>query len=260
MYYPVNFCGRLSIMETIAIISDVHSNLEAFQAVLERIDELGIKDIYSLGDMVGYGPDPVECTLLAENRCNVRLLGNHEYFIRFPEDSVVNPVAQKALDWTRERLAEAGLSDRATDLKASLLQDEVLYIHGSVRGIIDYVREVDYDGLSNFDEIVRTLEEDFSKFKLCFVGHNHQPFLATAEGFLHPHDDIDEFYVADAKLYISVGSVGQPRDRNNSACFVTFDGELIKYHRVKYPFEVTAKKIMDAHLPDILAERLYTGF
>jgi predicted phosphodiesterase len=247
-------------MKTIAILSDVHSNLEAFTAVLEYIHKLGIDTIYSLGDTVGYGPDPVECTHLAAAHCPVRLMGNHEYAMRFPDQLQFNPSAKIATDWTLKKLKEANIFDLATDLQTSLLQKDILYVHGSVRcAITDYVFSEDSHGYSNFDPIVETLEKEFVRFRLCFVGHNHLPFLATTEGFLYPHDDINEFYVVGQKLYISVGSVGQPRDRNPRASFVTFNGEIVKYHRVEYPVEITAKKIRKSGLPENLADRLLLG-
>ena len=247
-------------MNLTAIISDVHANLEAFEAVLDEIKKLRVKDIYSLGDIIGYGPDPVKCTKLAMKHCKLRLMGNHEYEVRNVGSLKFNPTAQKAADWTREQVLSAGLLDAATDLPEYHLDDGILYVHGSVNDpITDYVHETDTQGFSNFDDITETLERDFQSFRLCFVGHNHQPFLATSEGFLHPHDDINEFYVGDQNLYVSVGSVGQPRDKDPRACFVTFDGEVVKYHRVNYPHEITAEKIYNTPLPDIQGQRLQWG-
>lgn len=248
------------VMETRAIISDIHSNLEALTAVLEKIDSLGVKTIYSLGDTVGYGPDPEACTRLAMERFSVRLLGNHEFSILHPGDIANHPVAQKAMDWTGARLAKAGLLEQATHLSTSHKEGDALFLHGSVRGVItDYVTETDYQGGSSFDKIVESLERDFTTFRICFVGHNHRAFLATAEGFIHPHDDINEFYVASGKLYISVGSVGQPRDDDPRACFITYDGEMVRYHRVAYDVRTTQTKIRATELDPALADRLAIG-
>ncbi|OVE75656.1 hypothetical protein BVX97_03930 [bacterium E08(2017)] len=247
-------------MNKIAVISDVHSNLEAFSAVLMTIKKLGIETIYSLGDTIGYGPNPVECVKLAVDNCSVRLMGNHEYSVRNPGEMAFNEYAEAAVNWTREQLEHADMLDEATDLGAALKRENTLFVHGSIKDpVSDYVKETDSDGYSNFDDIANTLEKDFTAFELCFVGHNHQPFLATGEGFLHPHDDVDEFYVKDQKLYVSVGSVGQPRDMDTRACFVTYDGEVVKYHRVPYPLDITAEKIINSPLPDILGKRLYIG-
>lgn len=249
-------------MSTIAVISDVHGNLEALEAVLARIDALGAAAIYSLGDAVGYGPDPEACLRLTAARCRHRLMGNHEYAVVHENlGFTFNPVAQKALEWTRGRVQEAGLLGLIGGLQPHHQEGEVLFVHGSARDALEeYVTESDKRGYSVFDEMVESLEKDFTSFRLCFVGHNHKPFLATTEGFLHPHDGLKEFQVPrDEKLYVSVGSVGQPRDRDPRACFVTFDGDRVAYHRVPYDFATTAGKIRARGLPAYLADRLAVG-
>jgi predicted phosphodiesterase len=247
-------------MNPIAIVSDIHSNLEALTAVLATIDGLGIRTIYSLGDTIGYGPDPEACTRLARDRFAVRVLGNHEYSLLHPRALSTNPVAAQAQEWTRRRLEAAGLLEAATRLPMSHTQGDALFVHGSVRGLITgYVRETDLSGGSAFDAIVESLQRDFTTFRICLVGHNHKPFLATADGFIHPHDAMSEFYVGSGKLYISVGSVGQPRDEDPRACFVTFDGETVNYHRVAYDIPATQAKIAATGLDMILADRLAWG-
>lgn len=249
-------------MDTIAVLSDVHGNLEALQAVLAQIDELGAEAIYSLGDVVGYGPDPEACLRITAERCRVRLQGNHEHAVLHEDMGFrFNPVAQKAIEWTRLRIREGGLLDHLTGQLPHHQEGDVLYVHGSARNPLEeYVREQDSSGYSNFDEVAATLEQDFTSFRLCFVGHNHKPFLATREGFLHPHAGLSEFQVpGDERLYVSVGSVGQPRDRDPRACFVTFDGAKVAYHRVPYPVERTAEKILARGLPAFLADRLHRG-
>lgn len=249
-------------MATFAVISDVHANLEALQAVFARIDELGIEAVYSLGDVVGYGPDPEACVLLTESRCCLRLMGNHEHALLNPEEgNWFNPNARQALDWTRQRIGQAGLLDRLGEPEPCHRNRDILFAHGAVRNTLnEYLREADRSGHSTFDEVVESLQNDFIDFRICFVGHNHKPFLATAEGFLHPHPDLSEFHVPeDERLYVSVGSVGQPRDGDPRACFVTFDGSRVAFHRVPYPFVTTAEKIRSLPLPGGLAERLTLG-
>jgi diadenosine tetraphosphatase ApaH/serine/threonine PP2A family protein phosphatase len=190
----------------------------------------------------------------------VRVMGNHEYAVRFPDELQFNPDAQAAVEWTRDVLDVADLVDRATDLPMHHKEDDLLFVHGSVKNrILDYVHSEDPSGYSTFDTIAKTLEESFVGFRLCFVGHNHLPFLATEEGFIHPHQSVDEFYVAGRKLYVCVGSVGQPRDGDTRASFVVYNGETVKYHRVPYDATVTARKIRDERLPKKLADRLLMG-
>ncbi len=247
-------------MPKIAVISDVHANIEAFSAVLKEIDRLGIGEVYALGDMIGYGPNPVECVELARQRCRIQVEGNHEYSIRYPDAFVNNPVAEEAMAWTRAVLRERGLLEQATEFPHYHQEGACVYLHGSVQDVLaDYVMETDADGYSAFDEIQEVIRLKFDSFRICFVGHNHRPFLATTEGFLHPHDENREFFLGEERLYASVGSVGQPRDGDARACFVEFDGETLRYHRVAYPCETTARKILEQGLPEILGRRLMMG-
>lgn len=249
-------------MSPIAVISDVHGNLEALQAVLARIDELGVDAIYSLGDVVGYGSDPEACIRLTESRCHLRLMGNHEYGVLHAQPGFTfNPTARKAIDWTRARIDKAGLMDRIRGLPSYALEGDLLFVHGSARNALnEYILEADGSGYSTFDTILESLQQDFTAFRICFVGHNHMPFLATTEGFLHPHAGMHEFQVPlEERFYVSVGSVGQPRDGDPRACFVTFDGAKVTYHRVVYPFATTAGKIRARGLPGVLADRLALG-
>lgn len=249
-------------MQTFAVISDIHSNLEALQAVLEKIDALGIQRIVSLGDVIGYGPDPEACLRLVEQRCDIKLIGNHEYAVLNPTQlyRYKGPVLD-ALNWTRQRVDTAGLTGLIHGLPAERQDGDIYFAHGTVRNPLhEYLREADRAGYSTFDEIVESLEHDFTDFHLCFIGHNHHPFLATREGFLHPHDQHSVFHIAkEDKLYVSVGSVGQPRDGDPRAGFVSFDGERLSFHRVRYPVEITTKKIVAAKLPHIFATRLTVG-
>ncbi len=248
-------------MQPIAVISDIHGNLEALEAVLAEIDRLGVKRIYSLGDTVGYGPEPEACVRISREKFTHRLMGNHEYAVVHTNVSFLsNRFAAEALEWTRKRVREAGMVEELEALMPQHQEDEILFVHGSVRGPLEeYVTERDRSGYSAFDEIIETIEKDFTTFRLCFVGHNHKPFLATTEGFLHPHAGLREFHLTDEKLYVSVGSVGQPRDGDPRSCFVVYDGERVTYHRIAYPWEVTAAKIRACGLPGYLADRLGKG-
>lgn len=247
-------------MESICVLSDIHGNLAALEAVLERLDELGVKKIFSLGDTVGYGPQPVECLRIARSKFEVMLMGNHEYAASTKDWACFNPVAAQAISWTRDQLVDAGEIDSLKNLPSSVHKGAALYVHGSVHDPIhDYVLEKDRSGLSSFDAVAGDLEKEFKGFNLCFVGHNHQPFLCTQEGFIHPHDDFREFQITGEKLYVCVGSVGQPRDGDPRSCFVIYDGERVTYHRVTYPVEVTSQLILDSALPDYLAKRIVVG-
>jgi len=244
----------------LALISDVHGNFPAFCAVLAEIERLGIQRIISLGDTVGYGPQPVECLEMAIDACHVMLMGNHELRVLDPSKTRMNRTAALASDWTRDQLEQAHLIPILKTLPKHYQEDELLFVHGTPKDTLrDYLMEQDYMGYSNFDKIVQSLEEDFKNFRLCFVGHNHLPFLATEDGFIHPHDGQRQFQLEDRKLYVSVGSVGQPRDRDPRASFVTYDGESVQFHRVSYDIEATRAKFLVTDLPEYLSNRLLEG-
>jgi diadenosine tetraphosphatase ApaH/serine/threonine PP2A family protein phosphatase len=246
-------------MPEVAIVSDIHGNLEALLAVLEEIRRLGLQRVISLGDTIGYGPDPVDCLKLAVQRFEIRLMGNHEYFLLDRDFFPMTEEATRAAEWTKRQIAAAGMMSAIETLPIAHREADVVFVHGSVREpLTDYVTERDRHGYSRFEEIVQSLER-FEGFRLCFVGHNHRPFLATGEGFIHPHDDVMEFQLTGERAYACVGSVGQPRDGDPRACFATFDGVRIRYHRVSYPTQLTAAKIRERGLPARLAERLLVG-
>jgi diadenosine tetraphosphatase ApaH/serine/threonine PP2A family protein phosphatase len=249
-------------MKAFAVISDIHGNLEALNAVLADIDAQGIETIVSLGDVVGYGPDPEACLRLVDKRCRLKLIGNHEHAVLHPKQRIrFNAAAQQALEWTRARTDTPELNAMMKRLGPEWQLDDLYFVHGTVRNPLhEYLRVEDQSGYSTFDEMAQSLERDFVDFRLCFIGHNHHPFLATTEGFIHPHAGQSRFHVGpEDKFYISVGSVGQPRDGDPRACYVTCDGASIAFHRVPYAHEVTAKKILAAGLPAMLAERLALG-
>jgi len=244
-----------------ALLSDVHGNIEALNAVLADIRQSGIDEIFCLGDSIGYGPNPVECLRMVRERCALQLMGNHEYAVITSAENF-NPLARAAVDWTRSRIEEAPdareLYDRLLSLRPAKMIDGMLHVHGSVRDpLIDYVREPEDRG--DFLRLVESLKKDFEDFRLCFVGHNHKAFLGTEEAVIYPHEGFRRFHVKGERLYICVGSVGQPRDGDPRACYVAFDGEFVEYRRVEYDAQAVADRILEAGLPDFLAARLLTG-
>jgi predicted phosphodiesterase len=240
-----------------AIISDVHGNLAALEAVLEDIDHRGVDRTVCLGDMVGYGPRPAECARIVMERCDFALLGNHEFALLHGTEGF-NPMASAAMDWTREEIRDRDVLRYFQGLKSARLEEDRLYVHGSVRdSLLDYVR--DADSYLSFRRLVEEIRENFTLFNVCFTGHNHRAFLGTDEGIIFPHAGAHRFHVKDAKLYVCVGSVGQPRDDDWRAAYVTYDGDTVEYHRVPYDVERTAREIREKGLHDFLAERLFLG-
>jgi len=240
-----------------AIISDVHGNLAALEAVLDDIDHLGVDRIVSLGDVVGYGPDPAECIRLVSERCAWMLMGNHEFALLHGTEGF-NPIARTAMEWTRQELRDRGLLRQLDGLRPARLEEDRLYVHGSARDpLMDYVREA--ESYVAFRRLVEELRRSFTLFNLCFTGHNHRAFLGTDQAFIFPHPGAHRFAVRGAKLYVCVGAVGQPRDDDPRACYVLFNGEEVEFRRVHYDIEATARRIREAGLDDFLADRLFLG-
>ncbi len=240
-----------------AVISDIHGNIEALNAVLEEIDGEGVDRIVCLGDVVGYGGSPLECAHLVMERCEVSLLGNHEAAILRGPDGF-NPAAEAAIKWTREQIRDRDVLRYIQGLKPACLDENRLYVHGSVRDpLLEYVREA--ESYTSFRRMISEIRESFTLFDLCFTGHNHRAFMGTDEGMIIPHTGMSRFHVKDRKLYVCVGSVGQPRDDDWRASYVLYDGEDVVFRRVSYDVDAAAKRIREAGLPEFLAERLFLG-
>ena len=246
-----------------AVISDVHSNIEAFRAVYEDIRSLGIKDIVCLGDMIGYGPNPRESIALTMKTCRRTILGNHEMAV-MGEQEDFNERAKVAVAWTREQLALRGkgakinrkLWDFLGRMKKILVEGPFVYVHGSPR---DYTREYIFPR-DIYNEA--KLDDIFNRFDTyCLVGHTHIPGVITEDhNFLRPEDIDSAYKLTGKKTIINVGSVGQPRDGDNRACYVVLHDDAVEYRRVAYDYERTVEKIKQTGaLPEFLARRLVEG-
>lgn len=248
-----------------AIISDVHANLEALRAVLEEIDSLGVKEIITLGDVVGYGPEPKECLDIIQSVTNLNILGNHEEAVLYGIPPNFTPRARRAIDWTHRQLLEDEAdaaevrANRRKYIESFQVQTRIAgvsYVHGSPRGPTrDYVMPRDAHDKKKMKEIFASLED------YCFCGHTHTPGIFTDEGFTHPSDLFDLYMLGtDEKVLINVGSVGQPRDGDPRASFITFDGDTVVWRRVEYDVEKTCERIYAVpELDDFLGDRLREG-
>ena len=244
-----------------AIISDIHGNLEALEAVLQDIENQGITEIYCLGDVVGYGPNPIECLELVRKKVAMSLLGNHDQASLFDPEGF-NSSAERAIFWTREQLENLhvfGADDRwdfLNGLPRIYREEDIIYVHGSPRNPLnEYVFQDDV-----YNE--RRMERLFSAIpKYAFQGHTHVPGVFTEDREFYAPDEISMRYIlGDKKAMINVGSVGQPRDRDPRACYVVLDGNTVLYRRVNYPFEQTIDKIFQiAELDNYLGQRLREG-
>jgi diadenosine tetraphosphatase ApaH/serine/threonine PP2A family protein phosphatase len=228
-----------------AILSDIHANLEALNAVLDDMGEFDVEAIYCLGDTVGYGPDPCEC-LDVMMHFQVALLGNHEEAARGQPEGFTAEAATAAR-WTQrtlQRQQEKGDDPAARQrfLKGLPLTHEegdFLFVHGSPRDPTrEYIFPLDVEDPGKMWDIFRQLK------RYCFVGHTHFPGIFTETYKFHAPAEIDARWRLDAaKLVCNVGSVGQPRDGDLRACYVLLDKQNIYFRRVPYPVDVTVDKM-----------------
>ncbi len=239
---------------SVSILSDIHGNAEALAAVLAEVAPGN--EVWCLGDIVGYGPNPNECVAAIAARARLCILGNHEVAAL---DGVgleyFNDFAAEAIEWTQGVLRSehrAYLNGLGYEIRA----DDFLLVHGAPVTYFEYILGID-DAAHAFAA---------TDARLIFVGHSHVAEAYALErdgGIVHRHYQRGGTLALEPGLryVINVGSVGQPRDLNPEACFVTFDraaGTLV-WRRVPYDVAAVRAKIAAAHLPDPLGSRLLSG-
>lgn len=254
-----------------AVISDIHSNLEALEAVLKNIHSQSIEKIICLGDIVGYGPDPLKCIELVMKHCEVSLKGNHDYAV-LTQALGFNSIAKDAINWTRRKIKPGRFSLRRKKLCWQYLEslpqryNEGIFsfCHASPRDpITEYVEEVDVVdmgfGVSGKIKGIMAAVEG-----ICFIGHTHHSGIISSDYKFHKPDteNISEFYweIKNRPAIVNAGSVGQPRDNDSCASYVVVDDEKICYKRVAYDVKKTVSKIRKiSALDNKLADRLLEG-
>lgn len=247
-----------------AIISDIHGNLEALEAVLAHIRSLGdVEEVYCLGDIIGYGPNPCECLDLVIENCKVCLLGNHDQGALFDPEGF-NSGAERAIFWTRDQLEKPGADSNQVNRRWDFLgalprvhrNDPWLYVHGSPRNPVnEYVFPEDIYQQKKMEKLFSLIPGG------CFQGHTHVPGIFTESRTFMTPDEVNYTYnVGDQKFMINVGSVGQPRDGDNRPCYVVQNDKSVTFHRVDYDFNTTAEKIYNVpDLDDFLGDRIKQG-
>ncbi len=242
-----------------AFISDIHSNLEALQAVLSDAQSQGATEFYCLGDIVGYGPNPRECIDLVKD-CRVCLLGNHDQGAMFNPEGFNSPAA-KAIFWTRTQLesSEEGNAARfefLSELPRHYREEPFLFVHGSPRDPLnEYVFPEDIHNDRKMEKLFSLVD------RYCFQGHTHVPGIFTETRNFYSPDEINyQWTLKDEKTMVNIGSVGQPRDGNWQACYVLMDEMNLLFRRVEYDVNQTVEKIYGiSDLDDFLGDRLREG-
>ncbi len=239
----------------LALISDIHGNLEALSAVLDHIESEHVDRIHCLGDVVGYGSDPLACLELVSESCDIRLMGNHEYAILGLEstESYVQ-AARVSAEWTRKQLTEDKFALIA-GFEMEHVSDELHLVHASPfePDLWHYILSPEEAAMA------------FEHFRgsICFHGHSHLPLIFSEVPGSLPRQKIGHSFFPDEenRYLVNIGSVGQPRDNDPRACYVTFDTDEreVTYHRAEYDIKTAQQKMAQAQLPEMLIHRLSVG-
>jgi len=241
----------------IAFISDIHSNLPALEAVLEDVKPRSIDKYYCLGDIIGYAAQPGECLKIMREIADEAVFGNHEYALLYPEHSkTFNSSARAGIEYSRKSL-DADSMEWLRTLQPHMILPPLTISHGSLRDFEEYVT----------DATIARLSLETQKTNLLVIGHTHYPegYVYDVEARAARSMDLfveGEVILEPGKRYLlNAGSVGQPRDGDPRACYCIFDTDSFKFEliRVVYDIDKAAKTIVEAHLPDILARRLFAG-
>jgi predicted phosphodiesterase len=250
-------------MKRTAIVSDVHSNIEALEAVLDDIHENECEEIVCLGDLLGYGPSPRQVLKVAMDLFEFTLLGNHEEGILY-QPVGFNWKAEASAWWTKDQLKSPHYPAHENRKYWTYLEQmprfathgDVLYVHASP---IDPTREYVMPEACYNPEFMTAI---FKKIKrVAFGGHTHLPgIFFENRPFLQQNRIEGPYPVVKGKFFVNVGSVGQPRDGDTRSCYVIFDGKTVLFRRVEYNYRKTARKIRRIkRLPNALGMRLALG-
>ena len=237
------------------LIGDVHSNVEALDAVLDALESERCDQIVCLGDVIGYGANPKECLDRIRSRNILAVAGNHDLAAvgRFDLDSF-NPAARDAILYSISCLSPADLEFLST-LPLIRETGDFLMVHASPHKpeAFDYIFTV-----TQAEEVFAEMTQS-----VVFIGHSHIPLLFFQDVDVTDYSFASEFYLKrQRKIIFNCGSVGQPRDGDPNACYVVFDTNIakIRLSRVPYDVDTAARKILNAQLPPMLAERLFRGY
>lgn len=276
-----------------AFISDIHANKDALKNVLNDIDQHNADEIICLGDIVGYGPDPVACTDMVMERAETTIMGNHDYALLHGAIGF-NDIAREAIDFTREIMKCEGSEDDTKlisrvclsclekdecpkcfdmessgkehwefleNLPAHQRESNLLYVHGSpLDPTFEYVMP---DVFSRFDP--KNIRDMFTEVdRLAFCGHTHYPCAVDSDIVFH-YPQVDGLTITlnpEKKYIINIGSVGQPRDRDNRSSYVLFDEKemTVEWRRIEYDIQSVADRISSmCGLNNWCGERLLLG-
>jgi len=237
------------------LFGDIHANIEALDAVLKALDKERCDQLVCLGDIIGYGANPKECLDKVRSRGIITVAGNHDLAASGKFDiGAFNAAAREAILYSVSKLT-ASDQEFLSSLPLTKDMEEFFVVHASPLKP------------ENFDYIfsVQQAEDAFeaATLPLTFIGHSHVPVVFFQDPGVTDFTYASEFYMRRRrKIIFNCGSVGQPRDGDPAACYVIFDSNIakIRLERIPYDVDSAAKKIINAGLPLVLAERLYKGY
>lgn len=240
----------------VALISDVHGNLEALTAVMKDIkDSSAAEKIVFLGDAVGYGANPNEVLAIINCECDIKLMGNHDYSaLGLLDVKDFNSYARDAIAYTTAVLDAAAIATLSS-LRLTAETDDLQFVHATP----------DAPAAWNYCLSIHDAEGQFSSFKkrICFLGHSHKPIIYghTFAGETYAIRPEEVKLERESRYIVNVGSVGQPRDGDPRSCYALYDSDndTLVYRRVAYDLATAQAKMAAANLPDFLIERLSSG-
>jgi diadenosine tetraphosphatase ApaH/serine/threonine PP2A family protein phosphatase len=243
----------------IGILGDIHANMEALSAVLDSLRGDRVDTLVQVGDIVGYGPEPSACIDVVRDSGCITCIGNHDAAVLGILDTTYfNNFARAAIHWTRARLRPSDL-EFLRSLDYVVRRPRFTVVHGTLH-MPDQFGYV----ISPVEALDSMVHQDTH---LCFVGHSHVPAIylqrtdAPHELQVVPHSEVEVSIRGFDRVLMNVGSVGQPRDEDPRAAYAVVDteAETASIKRVRYDIEGVQKKIRDAGLPEVLANRLALG-
>ena len=230
----------------IAVISDIHSNLEALKSAISSIETLEADEIFCLGDIIGYGPFPNECVDLIRERCAAIVKGNHDSGLLGETPlNHFNQYGRSAIEWTQKNITGDNF-DFLKQLPLARTNGDVTLVHASPLKPETWKYIIAWPDAEKCFEAFKT--------RLCFIGHTHVPVIVGEDSSINT-------FRKESRYLINVGSIGQPRDGNPCASFGLLDTEKWTFEnvRVAYDIQKTATAISKAKLPEFLGKRLFLG-
>jgi diadenosine tetraphosphatase ApaH/serine/threonine PP2A family protein phosphatase len=236
------------------IFSDIHSNLEALDSVLDSCSSERIDMFFCVGDIVGYGADPASCLDRVRQLPAIPIAGNHDWAVAGVIGAEnFNPDAYEAVEWTKKALDRASLTF-LQELRLAYEDDPLTFVHGTLEDPAEFHYLIDEkDARTTFSRL---------QTRLCFVGHSHVAGIFTEEGGSVSAEPAFALKLRQgARHIVNVGSVGQPRDGDprSAYCILDIDRGTIEIKRVAYDVEKARDKIVKAGLPGFLGDRLLYG-